>query len=310
MTHLSIIIPVYKAEKCLPELYRRLKLALNKITTDHEIIFVEDCGGDNSWDLILNLARKDRKVKGLQLCRNFGQHAAITAGMDYCDSDWTIVMDCDLQDRPEEIPKLYGKAMEGYEVVVARRGKRKDGLLKRGTSLLFYKIFKYLSGFPYDEQVGNFRIFSRKVALHFKLMRENLRFFGGLMQWMDFPFASVDVQHAPRYEGKTSYTYLKLFQLGVETIIAYSDKPLQLSVQIGFLMSFLAFIGGSYIFYMALVHNISISGWGSLMVSLYFIGGLIISILGILGIYLGKTFNETKKRPLYIVQELIHFKKN
>lgn len=302
MAHLSVVIPVYRAEDCVRELYRRLKKTLASITPRHEIIMVEDCGGDRSWDILRELAAKDRRLKIIQLTRNFGQHYAITAGVDHCDGDWVVVMDCDLQDQPEEIPKLYQKALEGHEVVLARRADRQDAFLKKLTSRIFYKVFESLSGMPYDGEVGNFRIFSRGVADRFREMRENLRFFGGLMQWIGFPAARVDVRHAERYAGKTTYTYRKLFALGVETVIAYSDKPLRVAVQLGFLMALAAFLSGGCIIYQAVANHAPVTGWGSLMVSLYFIGGLIIAILGIIGIYLGKTFNETKKRPLYVVR--------
>ncbi len=143
MPHISVVIPVYKAENCLSVLYDRLKSSLELITKDFEIILVEDCGGDRSWEIILELANQDPRVKGIQFSRNFGQHYGITAGLDHCDGDWVVVMDCDLQDPPEEIPRLYAKAQEGYDVVLARRGKRKDPALKRITSWLFYKIFNY-----------------------------------------------------------------------------------------------------------------------------------------------------------------------
>ncbi len=302
MAHLSVVIPVYRAEDCLHELYRRLTKTLVKTKKKYEIVLVEDCGGDGSWEIMQELAAKDRHVKIIQLTRNFGQHYAITAGIDHCDGDWVVVMDCDLQDQPEEIGKLYKKVRQGFEVVLGRRVERQDDFLKKLSSHLFYKVFEWLSGLPYDGEVGNFRIFSRKVADRFREMRENLRFFGGLMQWMGFPAAIVDVHHGKRYAGETTYTYPKLFALGVETIIAYSDKPLRMTIQLGFLMALVSFLGGGYIFYRAIAHNISVTGWGSLMVSLYFIGGLIIAILGMIGIYLGKTFNETKKRPLYVVR--------
>ena len=143
MLHISIVIPVYKAENCLHLLYDRLKVSLETITPNFEIILVEDCGGDRSWEIICDLAKSDPRVKGIQFSRNFGQHYGITAGLDYCDGDWVVVMDCDLQDRPEEIPRLYQKAQEGYDVVLARRGKRKDPLLRQLTSYLFYKVFNF-----------------------------------------------------------------------------------------------------------------------------------------------------------------------
>lgn len=301
MPHISVVIPVYKAESCLDELHLRLKTSLETITDDFEIVMVEDCGGDRSWPMIANLARQDARVKGIQFSRNFGQHYGITAGLDHCDGDWVVVMDCDLQDRPEEIPHLYAKAQEGYDVVLARRGQRNDPVLKRFSSWLFYKVFSYLADMDYDGETGNFRIVSRKVVNSFRTMRERLRFFGGLVAWMGFPTASVDVQHDERFAGQTSYTFRKLWKLAGETIIAYSDKPLRLSIRFGFVTSALAFAYGGYIVYRALAHDDAIMGWSSLIVSLYFLGGIIISILGILGVYLGKAFDETKQRPLYII---------
>lgn len=301
-THLSIVVPVYKAEYSLDKLYQRLKSALESITENFEILLVEDCGGDGSWEIIERLAAADPRVRGIQFSRNFGQHYGITAGLDHCRGDWVVVMDCDLQDRPEEIPRLYTKAREGFDIVLARRGVRSDPLLKRFTSWLFYKIFSYLTGIKYDDQTGNFRIMSRKVVNNFQHMREQLRFFGGLVQWMGFPTASIQVQHDERHDAKSTYTFSKLWKLAIETIIAYSDKPLRLSVKFGFLMAFFSFCYGLYILGRSLLHGSAIPGWGSLIVSLYFIGGIIIAILGIIGIYLGKTFDESKKRPLYIIR--------
>lgn len=302
MPHLSVVIPVYKAEGSLHELYRRLRDSLESISPDFEIILVEDCGGDRSWEIINELAASDRRVKGIQFSRNFGQHYGITAGLDFSDGDWTVVMDCDLQDRPEEIVSLYAKAQEGFDVVLARRTHRQDPFLKRFTSWAFYKVFNYLADLEYDPAVGNFRIASRKVTETYKSMRERLRFFGGLVDWMGFPTTSIEVAHAQRTEGKSTYTFAKLWKLAADTIIAYSDKPLRLSVKFGFFIAALALIYGLYIFLKALIYGSVVSGWSSLFVSLYFLGGIIIANLGIIGIYLGKTFDEVKKRPLYIVR--------
>jgi dolichol-phosphate mannosyltransferase len=301
MAHISVIIPVYKAESCLAELCSRLKTQLETITQDFEIILVEDCGGDNSWEIIVELAKKDSRIKGLQFSRNFGQHFGITAGIDYCVGDWVVIMDCDLQDRPEEIPRLYRKAKEGFDVVLARRGKRKDPFFKRVKSWLFYKLFSYLSEIEYDGQVGNFRIISRKVVNNYRLMRERLRLFGGLIAWMGFPTSSIDVQHDERFSGHTSYTFAKLWKLAAEAIIAYSDKPLRLSIRFGFAISSFALVYGAWIVYRAITFGTPILGWSSLMASIYFLGGIVIGILGVLGVYLGKTFDQTKNRPLYIV---------
>jgi len=304
MAHISVVIPVYRAESCLEELYRRLKAALEPLTADFEIMLVEDCGGDRSWPLIVELAQRDPRVKGIQFSRNFGQHYGITAGLDRCNGDWVVVMDCDLQDRPEEIPRLYAKAQEGHEIVVARRGKRSDPLLKRFSSWLYYSVFSWLADMDYDPQAGNFRILSRKVINNYRNMRERSRFFGSLINWMGFPFTSIDVQHDERFAGDSSYTFGKLWRLGAETIIAYSDKPLRIAVRLGFFIATCAFLYGLYILLLALFHGSPVTGWSSLIVSIYFMGGVIVAILGILGIYLGKTYDETKHRPLYVINHM------
>jgi len=301
---ISVVIPVFNAENSLNELYRRLTTALEEISENYEIVLVEDCGGDNSWQVIEKLAAINPRVRGIQFSRNFGQHYGITAGLDFCRGNWVVVMDCDLQDRPEEIPRLYAKAQDGYDIVLARRGARQDPLLKRFASWLFYRIFSYLADIKYDGESGNFRIMSRKVVENFGRMREQLRFFGGLVHWMGFRTTSIDVEHAERFDGKSTYTFSKLWKLATDTIIAYSDKPLRLAVRLGFLMSFSSFCYGAYIVGRVVIHGSPVPGWSSLIVSLFFIGGIIVAILGIIGIYLGKTFDECKKRPLYIVSQL------
>lgn len=301
MAHISVVIPVYRAEGCLEELYRRLTAALEPLTADFEIVLVEDCGGDRSWPLIVELARRDPRVRGLQFSRNFGQHCGITAGLDHCDGDWVVVMDCDLQDRPEEIPRLYAKAREGHDMVVARRGRRSDPLFKRLASWLYYSLFSWLADMQYDPQAGNFRIVSRKVVSVYRRMRERSRFFGSLINWMGFPAAAIDVQHDERFAGESTYTFGRLWRLGAETIVAYSDKPLRLAIRFGFLIALAAFVYGLYTVFHVLVHGSPVSGWSSLIVSIYFIGGIVIALLGVLGIYLGKTYDETKGRPLYVV---------
>jgi len=301
---ISVVIPVYKAEKMLDELYTRLRDALETVSPNFEIVLVEDCGGDRSWDVIERLAKADPRVVGLQFSRNFGQHYGITAGMDQCRGDWVVVMDCDLQDAPEEIPRLYAKAQEGYDVVLALRGERQDPPLKRLTSWLFYRLFSYLADIDFDGDSGNFRIMSRQVVKNFNRMREQLRFFGGHVQWMGFPTTGIRVQHAERAEGKSTYTFAKLWKLAADTIIAYSDKPLRMAARFGMTMAAVSMGFGAFILIRSLIHSSPIPGWASLIVSLYFIGGLIIGILGIMGVYLGKAFDETKKRPLYIVRRL------
>lgn len=302
---LSVVVPVYRSESTLYELYERLSRELLKIGCHYEIILIEDCGGDSSWKIIQELSIKDMRVRGIQFSRNFGQHHGITAGLDFCIGDWVVVMDADLQDRPEEIPRLYETAQQGFDVVLAKRSIRSDHFFKRISSQIFYKVFSYLSDMPYDKEVGNFRIISRKVVNNYKQLRESVRFFGGIIAWMGFSSTttSIVVQHDPRLQGASSYSYSKLLKLAFEIIIAYSDKPLRLAVQFGFFISSLSFLYGLYIVYRGLTSDIAILGWSSLIVSIYFLGGIIISLLGVLGVYLGKTFDEAKKRPIYIVSQ-------
>ena len=301
---ISVVIPVYKAENILDELYRRLRDALEPLTPHFEIVLVEDCGGDRSWEVIERLAAADARVVGLQFSRNFGQHYGITAGLDQCRGDWVVVMDCDLQDAPEEIPRLYAKALEGYDVVLALRGRRQDPALKRFTSWLFYRLFSYLADIDFNGDSGNFRIMSRQVVRNFNRMREQLRFFGGHVQWMGFPTTGVQVRHHERFEGQSTYTFAKLWKLAADTILAYSDKPLRMAARLGLAMALASLGFGAYLLGRSLLQGSAIPGWASLIVSLYFIGGIIIGILGVLGVYLGKAFDETKKRPLYIVRRL------
>jgi glycosyltransferase involved in cell wall biosynthesis len=301
MPLISVVIPVYKAEDCLQELYRRLKASLSTITEDFELIMIEDCGGDRSWEVIGELARNDPRVRGLQFTRNFGQHYGITAGLDYSRGAWVVVIDCDLQERPEGIPQLYAKAQEGFDVVIALRHKRKDPWYKRASAYVFYRLFNYLSGMNYDPDAGNLCIVSRQVVTTFQQMRENLRLFNGLVAWMGYPTAYIRVEHAERFSGESSYSISKQLRLATDAIIAYSDRPLRLTINIGILISMTSFVAGIYYLAHKLIVGQSIVGWTSLMVSIYFLGGIIISILGIIGIYVGKIFDETKKRPLYLV---------
>lgn len=305
---ISIISPFYKSKKSIIPLYSRLDKALNSVCApeDREFVFVEDRGEDGSWEMLEQLALKDPRVKAVRFSRNFGQHYGITAGLELCTGDWAVVMDCDLQDRPEEIPRLYKKAMEGYDIVCARRGRRKDPSWKRLTSLMFAKSFSWLSGMKYDPEVANFRIISRKVINAYCSMREKLRFFGGHLEWLGFNTAYIDVEHGARYEGKSSYSIRKLIDLAVDTIIAYSDKPLRLSIKTGFAIALGAFLYALYLSFRKFILEIPVEGWTSMMVSLWFLGGLIIANLGIIGIYLGKVFDETKKRPLYVISDRIN----
>jgi dolichol-phosphate mannosyltransferase len=305
MSRLSVVSPVYNSEGCLAELYRRLVSSLEKITTDFEIILVEDCGHDRSWQIIEELAQRDGRVKGIKLSRNFGQHYAISAGLDHAAGDWVVVMDCDLQDQPEEIEKLYRRTQEGYDVVLAIRQERQDGALSVWAGRFFYRVLEYLTGATWDSRIGAFRIMSRKVVENFRQMREQLRYFGGMVQWLGFSTAFQEVVHAPRYAGQSAYNFRKSFTLALDAILSFSERPLYFSVFLGLVMSAGSLACGMYIVVRKFLHGIPVEGWTSLIVSLYFLAGLILMNLGILGLYMGRIFLQTKNRPLYVIAEKI-----
>lgn len=300
----SVVIPVYKAEENLDELVERLKSQLELITNSYEIILVDDGSPDDSWHKILTNSKcYPEYIKGVKLSRNFGQHYAITAGIDYCVGKWTIVMDCDLQDRPEEIPKLYKKALEGYDIVLASRSKRKDKFFKATFSKIFHLILSYLTGTYHDARIANFGIYSNKVINGVRDMRESIRYFPTMVKWVGFKYTTIPVEHSERSKGKTTYNFKKLLNLALDIILAYSDKPIRLSIKFGFLISLISFLFALVVFYFALTGKVLVSGYASLIISISFFSGMIISILGIIGLYVGKTFEVTKKRPLYFVDE-------
>lgn len=300
---LSIVSPVYKGEKMVDELVSRIISSVQKITPDFEIILVEDCGPDNAWEKIVAQTKTDVRVKGIKLSKNFGQHHAITAGLDLAQGEWTVVMDCDLQDRPEEIVNLYHKAQEGYDIVFARRAKRKDHFFKRKSSQLFYAVFTYLSGVQQDGTIANFGIYSHKAVKAMNSMREPMRAFAPMAKWIGFNRTAIDVEHSERFEGKTTYNWTRLINLALDFSMAYSDKPLRLAVKLGFLISSLAILYAFYNVYLYLSGSIIVSGFASLIISIWFLSGLIIFILGVVGLYIGKTFDGIKNRPLYIIDK-------
>lgn len=300
---ISVVIPVYGCKGCLIELCTRIVQTIESIPAQPEIILVNDASPDLPWETIKQLSTEDDRIKGIDLARNFGQHHAITAGLDYTNGDWVVVMDCDLQDHPEEIANLYKKALEGYEVVFANRTKRKDSWIKRKSSQLFYRTYDFFTGWNSDHTTANFSISAKMVVEAFRTMREQNRFFPLFVQWMGYKTGSIAVQHNARKEGETSYNIKRMIQLGTDAIIAQSNKPLRLSIQFGFLISLISFLFGVYFFARYFFLDVPVQGWTSVIVSIYFIGGLIFFNIGVLGLYIGKVFNETKARPLYLVRE-------
>ncbi|HEX2938097.1 MAG TPA: glycosyltransferase family 2 protein [Ruminiclostridium sp.] len=303
---ISVVVPVYGCKAALRQLYERTVRAVSQLTDDFELVLVNDHCPQNSWEVIEELCKTDKRVVGINLSRNFGQIKALTAGLDYCSGDWVVVMDCDLQDRPEEIINLYNKAMEGYDVVFARRKERQDSFMKKAVSAVFYKINDYFSDGNYDPSVCNFSISKKIVIDNYCKLREQNRAFVIFIMRMGFNVTSIDVVHDKRAEGKSSYNFKRRFKLASEIILSQSNKPLLLSIRLGVLISTLSFLFIVFLIIKYFVTKEMLSGWTSLIASIYFIGGLLMINLGVIGVYIGNIFNETKHRPLYIIRDILN----
>ena len=304
MTSISIISPVYKADDCILELYDRLVSNAEKITENFEIILVEDGGDDNSWEIIKQISVSDARVKGIKLSRNFGVHHAITAGLDIASGDWTFVIECDLQSPPEKMLDLYKKALEGYDVVIAKFVKRADNIFRRISSRVFWKSMSFLSGMRLDPQYGVYRIMSRRIVEDFRLFSEQERHFKAIIEWIGINYETVEMVREKRYAGESAFTFPKLIHATFSYIVAYSSKPLMIFVGIGILSAFGSFITSMVILFSKLFYGSDWpSGWTSLILSIYFIGGIIIINLGVIGYYVGRNYDESKKRPLYFISE-------
>lgn len=302
---ISVVIPVYGCKDALNELYNRITNTVIQLTSDYEIIMVNDNCPQNSWEVIEQLCIKDKHIKGIELSRNFGQMKAILAGLDHSTGDWVVVMDCDLQDRPEEILRLYEEAQKGYDAVFARRKKRQDKKMKIFLANTFYKIYSIATDGNYDGAVCNFSIINRMVVDAYCKMREQHRGYVMYINWLGFRKSVIDVEHNERYSGESSYSMKKRINMALELITSQSDKALRLTMEIGFLIAVISFfvIIGLVIYHF--VAEVSI-GWTSIIASNFLIGGLIIMVIGMVGIYVGNIFMQTKERPLYVIRQIIN----
>jgi len=300
---ISVVVPVYGCESCLRALYERLVTTLTALVPSFEIILVDDRSPQSDWRVICELAERDARVRGVRLCRNFGQHHAIAAGLEYAEGRYAVVMDCDLQDPPEEIARLYERAQEGFPVVFSRRRNRKDQLGKRGLSHAFSKVHGLLGGFEADSSIGNFSIISRKVVLKLRGFRERTRNYGMQVHWLGFSTAYVDIEHAARHSGKSTYTLAKQLRHAISTVLSQSTRPLYASAALGLLMSLGAGVYGLHLIVRKYIYGFGVEGWTSVMVSLFFLFGVLIMNLGILGLYLGSIFLELKHRPAFVVEQ-------
>jgi dolichol-phosphate mannosyltransferase len=304
MTHLSVVVPVYNESYLIEELVKRVKENIKLITEDFEVILVDDGSQDQTWELIEFESKSDKRIKGIKFSRNFGHHYAITAGLHNAKGDLVVVMDGDLQDRPEVIPDLYGKSQEGYDVVFVSRRNRPEAFIYLLFQRLFYFMLRKLSGINFDSSQANFSIINRKVVEAFKAFPENSRFYGSTILWLGFKRTQIQAQHGIRFAGKSSYSIGKRLKLALDIILAFSERPLRFAIGLGMTISIFSLIGAIGIIIRNYFWGFTVIGWASLVTSIFFIGGVTLTVLGIQGIYIGRIFQQVKNRPLFIISEL------
>jgi glycosyltransferase involved in cell wall biosynthesis len=303
---ISIVSPVYGCGGTVIELYLRVKKAFETEKLSFELLLIDDGSPDESWSAIEELSSRDERVKGILLSRNFGQHNAITAGLEHAHGEWVVVMDCDLQDQPEEIIKLYNKAQEGFDIVLGKRQERKDVFIKKFLSRAFYRVLSYLTKTEQDSSIGNFGIYKANVIEAVCRLGDNQRFFPTLVKWVGFKQTSIYIEHSRRTIGKTSYSFRKTLNLALDVMLAFSDRPLRMIVKLGVYVSLLSVLYTIITLIRYLAGDIKVMGYTSLIISVWFFSGIIILILGIVGLYIGKTYEKVKDRPQYIIKNKLN----
>jgi len=299
---ISVVIPVYKSEQTLVQLHRRLSDVLNQHDIEYEIILVEDCGGDNSWQVIQNILAEDKRVVGVRLTRNFGQHAATICGIAYAKGEWIVTMDDDLEQNPDDILRLISKAEEGKDLVYGVYPTRSHASWRNVTSSIMRKLFDLaIPNMNYN--YSSFRVIRRDVAKAITTFDSPYPFIDGYLSWITHNYGTVEVEHHSRFHGQSTYTFTKLLKHSINIFVTFSDLPLKLVTWIGFVAFLIGAVWGSSIILMNLFGNVVASGFSSLMSGVVFFGGLNMLILGILGEYIGRINFKVTKKPLYMVSE-------
>ena len=293
-------MPAFNEEDVLPEFHRRLSAALSPLECNYEILYVNDGSSDNTLDVMKGF--EDHQVSILDLSRNFGKEIALTAGLDHADADAVIVIDADLQDPPELIPQLIEKWQEGFDVVYAKRTAR-DGetIIKKATAKLFYRFIQGISRVKIPSDTGDYRLLSRRAVESLRQLRETHRFMKGLFAWIGYPQVAVEYRRDPRFAGDTKWNYWQLWNFALEGITSFTINPLKISTYLGLFTAVGSFIYALFVIYKTLAFGEPVRGYPSLMVVILFLGGVQLISLGVIGEYLGRMFNETKQRPLYLI---------
>lgn len=303
---LSIVVPAYNEQEVLRVFHERLSVVLAQLAEPVEVIYVNDGSSDDTLEVLLSLKENDARVAIIDLSRNFGKEIALTAGLDYASGDAVIVIDADLQDPPELIPEFLQQWREGYDVVYAQRTEREgESALKKATAYVFYRVMQRASRVKIPEDAGDFRLLSRRAVDSLKQLREQHRFMKGLFAWIGYPQKAVTFQREARAAGQTKWNYWRLWNFALEGITSFTTAPLKFATYIGLLTALASFIYAAYIIYKTLAYGDPVRGYPSLMVAVLFLGGVQLFTIGIIGEYLGRMFNETKHRPLYIVKDYL-----
>ena len=301
---LSVVVPTYNEEEGLLLFHNRLSGVLNSIAMSIEVIYVNDGSTDNSLKILNDLRENDHRLAIIDLSRNFGKEIALSAGLDYANGDAVIVIDADLQDPPELIPELIKHWHEGYEIVNARRLKRKgETFIKKTTAYCFYRIIQKFSSVNIPVDTGDFRLLSRKTVNSLKKIKERHRFMKGLFSWVGYSQKTITYQREPRCVGKTKCNFLRLWNLALEGFTSFSIAPLKIASYLGLFTAFGALIYAIWVIYKTLMYGDPVKGYPSLMVVILFLGGIQLIAIGVIGEYLGRVFNETKQRPLYLIND-------
>ncbi|HEY0740070.1 MAG TPA: glycosyltransferase family 2 protein [Chryseosolibacter sp.] len=305
MVKFSVVSPVYKAETTVEELVRQVKAAVSKITEDYEIILVDDGSPDQSWLRIEQICATEPSVKGIKLSRNFGQHYAVTAGLCEASGDLILILDCDLQDDPANLSLLMNEHIKGNEIVFTTRIKRRHTLRKRIYAGIYNALFGFFSERSYDVNAGSMVLFTKKVKDNIIRLQDRDRLYLQMLKWVGFTSTYVPVEHRPRHSGKSSYNMVKLLTMALQGWTSHSDKLLKFSIYGGFILSFLTFLISIVIVIRYFTEGLQ-PGWPSLFIAIMFSTGLILMSIGITGIYIGKIFEQSKNRPLYIVEKRVN----
>ena len=300
---ISIIAPCYNEEETIEPFLRRIEEILTQINEPYEIVFINDGSRDNTLNVLLNAKQNFKNIRIINFSRNFGKEAALTAGLDKARGEAAIPIDVDLQDPPELIKELVAKWREGYDVVLAKRADRtSDSFAKRVSADLFYKLNGKISNVDIPNNVGDFRLMSKRVVEALKQLPENQRFMKGLFAWVGFKTVAIEYVREKREAGQSSFNGWKLWNFALDGITSFSTLPLRIWLYIGALVSFLSFLYGSFIILKTLIFGVDLPGYASLAVIMLFLGGIQLIGIGILGEYIGRIYSESKRRPSYIIE--------